>query len=385
MKNIAVCFIGVASVVIAIFVFRPEVFSSLQVQAAQQQLARCNQRDEATRQQCAKGAIRRAVSLYGIDTALGAVGAVFSNQNSGQLCHDLTHLIGQEAYRMYARDEHVPITPKTTYCSYGFFHGVSEALAAASGDVRDVRAFCEYVIRESQLVGPDPEYQCYHGLGHGTVNPHDPALWGDPIAMASPAIALCREVAQTSHQLESCGTGIFAGIASFFSQNEYGLTVDKNDPFWVCMNVPLDFREPCFRDMSSVAMVAAGGDWRKAVTYIEDIPEDSYALGAMRTFGIDLSMVDISICRSVQTRIRSACIEDFVRQTWQDSRPGEEFASMFVLCSSSGLDDNEGEVCWRYSFGYLRMFKSAQQRVVCDQVKDQKYKTMCSEYISNEI
>ncbi len=389
---LAIIFLGVATVVLYAKGWTHVITARFDDWAVEKSMRACSQTDAAKREQCLNRAIRRATAWYGVEAALGGVGTVFAqDQASGQLCHDLTHAIGQEAYRTYARGGRFPISPKTAYCSYGFFHGVSEALVAATGDVREVRKFCDYVLQESDLKGPDPEYQCYHGLGHGTVNPHDQALWGDPVAIAMPAIALCRQVAQTPNQLESCGTGIFAGMAIFFKQGDYGLSIKRNDPFWFCREVPSDFREVCFSEFHSVATVAADGDWRRAVSYIEAIPEDAYATAAMRTKGIDLLQFmqgrddyreGLAQCRSVQTRLQQACIQDFVRQIWQDSKPGEEFDNMFRFCSSSQVTPEERVPCWKHAFGYLRMYEVGEQGSVCSRLTDPEYQKACDEHVA---
>jgi hypothetical protein len=337
--------------------------------------------------------IKEEVATKGIDGALEMLGELDGQGGgSGQLCHDLTHLIGQRAYQMFMRGKDFEVTRKAQYCSFGFFHGVIEALVAATGDARNAREFCDFLATQKDFAQSDATYHCYHGIGHGAVNPHDPALWGDAVKMVTPALALCSEVAQNDEQRIDCGTGVFAGIAIFYTRGEYGLSMDPiaGDPFWLCRQVPEEYRESCYRDMHTVAGAQAGGDFRKAAAFYEAIPEDEYAIAALRSLGVPLEEFragaypyaqGLAICRSLQTRLQDPCIQTIVRELIQKGKIGEELVEAQAFCEQPQLSADEKDACFEWLVLYVRWYDEDKAQVFCNSL-DTKYREGCKDQIT---
>jgi hypothetical protein len=322
--------------------------------------------------------VEELVATKGIDGALGALGDLDGKGGaSGQLCHDLTHLIGQKAYLLYMRGKPFQVTRKAQYCSFGFFHGVIEALVAATGDVKGARKFCEFLATQKDFAASDATYHCYHGIGHGAVNPHDPALWGDVIKIVTPALALCRDVAQNREELVDCGTGVFAGLAAFYTGGEYGLTLSAilGDPFWICRQIPDEFAESCYRDMHSVARTLANGDFRRAATFYEKIREDEYAISGLRSLGVALEEfrqgdypyeTGLGVCRSLQERLLAPCIQTIAREMIQRGKIGDELKEAKAFCEQPQLTPKEKDACFGWLILYVRWYDEGKAREFCD-------------------
>ncbi|MCE9549079.1 hypothetical protein K8Q98_01635 [Candidatus Nomurabacteria bacterium] len=43
-------------------------------------------------------------------------------------CHGYTHELGEKAYFLFSRYKNIEMTPKASYCGYGFYHGFIETM-----------------------------------------------------------------------------------------------------------------------------------------------------------------------------------------------------------------------------------------------------------------
>src|SRR3989338_9343034 len=113
-------------VVLIAFIFAPS--SLLQGAAA------C-EREGARKMQCFGELIERTLLNEGLPQAFDALAYLFARDGEfREGCHGNVHELGAAAYQRYQTAGSVELTPKTSYCGYGFFHGFMEALIAAKGD-----------------------------------------------------------------------------------------------------------------------------------------------------------------------------------------------------------------------------------------------------------
>src|SRR3989344_1169920 len=177
------------------------------------------------RYQCWEEAINSALKTKGPDAALEVIAGFYIAQPEfAKDCHSFAHIIGEEAYVLFSQKKDIAVTPKVSYCAYGFFHGFLESMLQKSGDVAAVRDFCAYV--KGKLTLDQAEDSCYHGVGHGTTDGSDRRMWGNAQALVDPGLAMCLKIAPGSEQLKSCATGVFNSVGIMMMTRQNGLSPD---------------------------------------------------------------------------------------------------------------------------------------------------------------
>jgi len=88
----------------------------------------------------------RCLVTYGVKEAFTLVKYLYDvDPTSRASCHTLTHYIGSQAYRLFAKHTPFTLSPEIAYCSYGFYHGFAEELFRRGGNVSSAAEFCAYV------------------------------------------------------------------------------------------------------------------------------------------------------------------------------------------------------------------------------------------------
>jgi hypothetical protein len=329
--------------------------------------------------QCRKLYIERIVQGQGPQKALAIVAGWYDeNTQMGGLCHDLTHLIGRAAEEEFSQGKDIEASEKMAYCSYGFYHGFMEALVSRGQDMDEAQAFCQKVDAQLSQKTPDASLQCFHGIGHGTVNNHDPATWGSERAMIDPAIALCEQAAGTKEERSRCATGVFNGIAMFYLNGQYELAVNTKDPLWICREYSDVYRDACYMSMNIVLLDVAQGDLGESARFIEEIPEDEMAAHAMINLSAPISLTRgtqdsrevFATCRTLQERLRTPCIQGYAYGFLEHGRPGHEYREPLALCASTDLTPEEQEGCFTYIFGYFRQWYAKEKiKTICADIE----------------
>lgn len=328
-------------------------------------------------QQCWEDVMEQYLRRFGVEGAFSFLVHLYDTQPSfGPVCHDLTHRIGERAYDLFARGVRVQVSPKTAYCSYGFYHGFMERLVTTNGDMKEAGDFCRDVDSQISTTSPDAIYQCFHGIGHGTVNNHDPSTWGDEQAMIGPALSFCEGTASTTEDLSRCATGVYNGLALFYINNEYNLVPRRDDPLWICRQQPESYQDACYISLNILLLTLAGQDIASAAVHIEKIPDDTMAAHAMINLMAPIGTKQlnsedhsqyITLCRSVQERLRLACIQGYAYGFLENGPPGDEYVKPLQFCASDQLRSDEQEACDGYIFSYLpRWYSTETYRSICD-------------------
>ena len=128
----------------------------------------------ATLTQCWKDRIDQASDERGLDAAFAVLAEAYAQDPSfASNCHGFTHSLGQEAYQRFKNNELATISPKTSYCGYGFYHGFMEGLLHDGKNVAEARQFCIHI--NQQLNHKTSVWTpCLHGIGHGVTDASDP-------------------------------------------------------------------------------------------------------------------------------------------------------------------------------------------------------------------
>jgi hypothetical protein len=351
----------------------------------------CKQTDMVALKTCWIDTVTARIKKGDIEDAFTSLALLYdANPSMGETCHSLTHEIGQRAYTLFARNHDFQVSPKTAYCSYGFYHGFMEALVMDKGDMALARKFCSHVDAQLASITPDATLQCYHGIGHGTVNNHDPRTWGVEQAMIDPALALCEKVSEGQDQRSRCATGVFNGISIFYSTGEYKLVLKKDDPLWICREQKTEYQDACYISMNLLLLQLTDWDLARAARFIEVIPDTAMAQHTMinlaspigsRNINESDHAAAIATCRLMQPRLHLACIQGYAFGFLEHGIPEQEYVKSLEFCKSKQIDNKEQNACFEYIFSYLNQWYSHEKAVrICDEIASDR-KALCLEKI----
>lgn len=351
------------------------------------------QNESLGQMQCWSDLINSVLKDYGVDAAMDILAYSYDNNSSpGSTCHALTHKIGTTAYELFAAHKEFKISPKTAYCSYGFYHGFMEALVSRTGDAKEARRFCEDVDKQLSAQAPDAFLQCYHGIGHGWANNHNKKIATEH-DIGDPALKLCKAVAVNPDQLSRCATGVFNAIAIDYMSGEYGFPLNKNDPLQFCRGQEDIYKDPCYISMNTLLMSLTEADLIKSAKFLETIKEDGYASHAMINLAAAYTTFHMQdndqpyhfhLCRSVQNRLHGPCIQGYAFGFMENGEPHNEYVKPLEFCQADWLNEKEKAACQEYIFSYLRQwYPKDKNEQICGTVKEQ-YRALCYEKINQK-
>jgi hypothetical protein len=336
-------------------------------------------------QQCWEELVSITLATKGVESALDIL---YESQNAlGRRCHDLSHLIGEEAYDIFFEGKEITLTSKTYYCGYGFYHGFMEQLLHTTGSLEEAREFCAYA--DSQLTGQtgDVGGSCYHGIGHGVVDGGDPRNWGDVQAVIAPGLELCENVGDTDTQIDRCASGVFNSLAIAFNNSSYGLSINKEDPYWICEKQTKHyFKKPCYEEMNTIVM-RLGATFKEAAKYTEKIADNVYAEFAIQglasyapffySYGDDYTR-GIEECRGIKERLQIPCITGFAAGLVEHAAPKVEHVQSLNFCQSEALNEIEQQACFGRIMFYLgRIYSEERVGEICKNLTEE-YRKYCS-------
>jgi hypothetical protein len=349
---------------------------------------RCHDLTSSAQISCWEDLMNQTLADKGLGSAFDLMDALFKTEPKfAPQCHSFAHLLGQKAYQFYSEKKDFDLSPKSSYCGYGFYHGFMEELVQKTNDMNEARSFCEYVDKKLSPFIADAGGACYHGIGHGTVDGTDLSAWGKPEAMIQPALSLCEkvsndEVPPPQHgKLFRCVTGAFNALEILEDSNQFKLTPDKTDPFSICRTQPDKYKEACYTQFVVAAMQSTGGSFEKTAELIDTIPEDRYAIPTMQAMvvektndaNVDYSQI-INFCHNLPSRFNMPCITSLGEGFLKYGPPQSEYVRAIDFCSSSLLTEDEKLNCFDRVLSILRNFYTAQKSAQICQMVDPKYR-----------
>lgn len=301
-------------------------------------------------------------------------------------CHDFTHAIGRAAYMLFINKKVFKISEKTAYCSFGFYHGFMETLVAKGGNIAQARQFCQFVEDQLGTKTPNAILACYHGIGHGSVDIHDPKYAGDERALVGPPLVKCAQFAQTEEQLRICATGVFDSLSIAYYNHQNGFVMNDADPLWLCKEQTGSFKEACYRDMEPAILWYSQYDLNKALPLILAHAEKEYWPVAVSTLAEDSVryVIDgagvspyIATCRTLPGGLVYDCIEGLASGTLQFGIAGKEYESSLVFCEYGNLTTTERQHCYKSFLGYAKnRYSNEIVAQICTQVP-KSYQSNC--------
>ncbi|MDP2736041.1 MAG: hypothetical protein Q8P12_07625, partial [bacterium] len=251
-------------------------------------------------------------------------------------------------------------------------------------------AFCALVQEKVVPLSPDAALQCYHGVGHGamdlTVSLANVQERKTEQELLEPALEFCRGASGDEQQLYRCSSGVFNSLANFYVQSEFGLTVNWEDPLWICRNQPEEFQESCFGNMNTVLFWAAGGDFAQAASWVRGMKEEQ-AIPTIRYLA-GLAALDVArsnfeeavaMCGALKDPLPLACIEGFAHGFLEHGVPDQEYKEALEFCESPAMEDGEREACLTYVlFGLSGWYSKERSYAICEELPEE-YRRYCAE------
>lgn len=343
---------------------------------------------------CFEDLIDLSLKNQGLKEAFETLADLFQKDPSfASSCHDFVHKLGEKAYILFSEKKDFNLSEKSSYCGYGFYHGFMETLLTKTGDMNEARRFCEYADKELKKTTSDAGGACFHGIGHGAVDGSDPKTWGDPQAMIKPGIALCEMVSNDENpsprygKLYRCASGVFNSLEILSTSNQYKLSINKQDPFWICSSQPERYKEACFTQFVVAAMNITGNDFVQTAKIIDGIKEDAFAVPSMQAMVVEFVKIGrtdyqqtIDFCRNLSSRFQTPCITAFAEGFLKYGPPEKEYVEAIKFCNSILLKESEKSACFERVLSILRIWYTAvKSESICREV-DQKYQWQNCQY-----
>lgn len=323
----------------------------------------CNSSTPST--QCLEYRIDSALNDRGLDAAFDVFAEGYvKDAEFASNCHGLTHKLGEAAYVIFSEKHEIPLTSKTSYCGFGFYHGFLEAMIAKTGSVDGAKEFCAYAERALSSQNSDAKGACFHGIGHGVIDGSDPRTWGNVEAFITPGLKICAQVADSDYFIDRCASGVFNSLAILYLDPKYRLALNKDDPFWICRQQdPHYFKKPCYEEMNTLVLGLGQDDIVRGARFVEQISDDTYAhlamvsLAAYAAFSIQdkdtTFSKSIDRCRQIQKHLQTSCIVGFSVGLVEHGAPSEEGKTALQLCGSDKLRHDEQDACFGRVIPYL--------------------------------
>lgn len=350
-------------------------------------------RSEDRKDICYNSVVDETFETRGLSAAFDVLAAAYDADPSYfSTCHAEVHTLGAHAYDAFHTTGRVELTPKTTYCGYGFYHGFMEELLAENGNYAEAKDFCAYAGEVLPVPPTYTEGACYHGIGHGVTDGNDPRLWGDAARIAAPGLLLCRKVAGDNPEWQMrCASGVFNGVANLHDQGRY--SVRDNNAFLLCATpgYTKTERAACYDQMNTLAMKLSGYDFKSAIRQalkISSAEDRSTAIHGIAGLyfsnvrsvrGAVFSPKEVSDVCGMTGESADHCIQWVIGGIQEFGTPGREYEDMFQLCDSPELNEKFVRGCYKNIVASTRLFygdEVAQQ--VCAKVPHAYSKDACT-------
>lgn len=336
--------------------------------------------------ECWENTINNLIDKKGVDFTLQTVAQLANKDDAfNRNCHGFVHELGGTSYKYFKQKISFKITPSVTICSYGFYHGFMETAVQLSSGYNDIHLFCDYINKQLSNYGLDLSSECFHGIGHGAVGVHNPKYIGNAKALTDEAMQVCDKISQTQEQSKQCATGVFNGIANFYTAGEYGLKIKKDDPIWICKKQPERFKNECYALMARVYLPVSNNNLPDAIEIAIKTSEDYYLESVISNivtiFVGNRSSEEIEnslrVCKSLNRRLANSCIIGVVNGYMQFGKPDNEYSKAVEFCQSSMLIHEEKNICYKEVFTYIkRLYPSDKIDKICKKI-EAKYQTLC--------
>lgn len=346
---------------------------------------------EGSKIQCWQAKINTTLEQNGLDKAFDVLADLYNSDSDFAVsCHGFTHTLGQKAYELFSQNKPFSLTPKVSYCGYGFYHGFMEAMYQSTGNLAGAGKFCRDIGEKLKEQTFDARGACYHGIGHGITDPHDARYQDKPQAMIDAGLKTCEKVSENQSDLFRCATGVYNATEILMSSRQYGFSIDPENPLGICNKQKIQYKSACYQNMVPPLLAVNAGDLEKSALSAEKIPEDENAVLTVNAIMVEAAHQNsptaknvskyITFCRSLQNRLEQTCINSLSEGLMKYGPPQNEYKEAVAFCSSDLLSAQEKSGCYSRILSILRIWYSVDKsREICQSV-DTKYQWQNCQY-----
>jgi plastocyanin len=275
-------------------------------------------------------------------------------------CHDVTHYIGNIAYRQFQDADKTVVRKETGFCGFGFYHGFIESALAEKGPsfYREGRNYCESLSRHPAFnlegSGGDPTGPCIHGFGHAIFDSIEGKYWGNDSLMVKRSIDVCEKTFNDDWARGECASGVYNSLAIAYSGNVYDLEFNFLDPTSICREQNELYRHRCFMEVGIHYVRDQNFSEEKILLFIEKLRKYNGASPMIIAYTDDnirrsTTTIDIiklkDFCMSFQIdKDRLSCIEGTTIGLRSSGTPGKEAGRIHEFCSFFNISEPES-VC----------------------------------------
>jgi len=336
--------------------------------------------------------IEHVLVKKGLDGALERFGRLYENvPEFSSSCHDVTHLLGEAAYREFARGGNVITTEKTAYCGYGFYHGFIEALLFTTGNFDQAKNYCRAVQQKlsETIASPNAIYSCYHGLGHGTFDTQSFSAWGDDRGMLTSALTTCERVTmgEEAELVKQCATGVFNALANAYNNETYNLRFDVKNPWGICLRQEnIEYKKACFREVAASYIKRVNISEESAIAMIAHLTDRVGANATVYAYMSEEARLHLAAplsswaktCQEIsRSDLQISCTQGVATGLFLWGSPGSEHVKAIAFCGSSGLSKNNREACFAYVLPRIRSVYNREKALAVCQTMDPAYQPYC--------
>lgn len=285
-------------------------------------------------------------------------------------CHDYTHLIGQEAYKRYAKGERFKLTDAGS-CGYGFYHGFIVSLFQDGKGKEEASEFCDWANKSLSTETSTTSLDCYHGIGHGMVDfSLGGASHGDTQKLVDQSLRLCRDVGASEREIGRCVNGVFHSSLGIMSIE------NASDVFAFCEGQKESDNKQCLSASSSFVMESLQGDFSKSALFTQNSLDTNNAGLVIRNMaGYEAYRAvnnaqkirdDIKVCRALTLPLKEECIRGLIEGLTDFGVPGEEEKGVAVFCKEGQFREEESDFCLKHATDYFGdYFGPEKQQKLC--------------------
>lgn len=265
-------------------------------------------------------------------------------------CHDVTHILGVQAFHEFMDNNTVVTLPETGYCGFGFYHGFVEEMAReyGVGMLEEGARYCDSLIEpgrfENKHAADEARAGCYHGMGHAIFDSLDGTLWGDAPKMVAKSIAECERLTTEEHKRERCGSGIFNALSIAYGSDLYKLSFSDRNPTAVCATLESPYRSVCYTEIATGYVRNRNTlSFEEGLAFMTKLPrtEDQVAgvYGIIddevrrKIAHVDVAQMHATCQRLPKAELRTVCREGILTGFNNGITPEHKFSRMRDFCA----------------------------------------------------
>ena len=110
--------------------------------------------DAAEKLTCWRNFLNKVLEEKGLGAAFDVLAKLYDTEPVfASECHSYTHELGEKAYAIFSKNGNLEMTPKASYCGYGFYHGFVETLLHSEGSIKQAQEFCSLADKQLSSYG----------------------------------------------------------------------------------------------------------------------------------------------------------------------------------------------------------------------------------------